>query len=319
MAEALILSIFSVFAVMIPGYYLSRINIINTNFLKVLTAFIVRVAYPFLTFSSVIKNFTFDTIVQNFHLPLMMMLVIILAYIGIRVFWMFYSVKSDLDKRTVTYVGTFSNYIFLPYAVVSYAMDERMAAAVVIASLGAEIVTWSLGVFILKKDAKLISKQTFKQLFSAPLRGLYFGILVLCIFKLLGIEDKESLLSGKFVNVLWNAVEAIAKTTVPLTLTMAGANIAKVDFSVLKMKKVWGVMVYRLILAPLLIITVLNLLMPGYEYIVIFYIVAIMPTAFNSMVLGEMFGANMKLVGGVLLVSYLISLVTMPLWLLILL
>lgn len=318
MSQALILSVFSVFAAMVPGFYLSKKNVLTDSFLRVLTQFIIRIAYPFLTFTSVIINFNFDKIVKNYHLPLMLMFILLLSYLGIRIIVAVYKMKHGEDKRTLLYLGTFSNYIFLPYAVVSYAMDERMGAAVVIASLGAEIITWTLGVFILKNDVKLLSKETLKHLFSAPLRGLYFGIFALFLMDVFKVEDKEALLSNKYIEIFWSALLSIAKTTVPLTLTLAGANIAKVDFKLLLEKRIWGIMAYRLIIAPAFVIGILYVLMPNYEYVNIFYIIAIMPFAFNSLVLGEMFGANMRLIGGALLISYLLSLITMPIWLLLL-
>ena len=94
MTQSLILSVFSVFLMMVPGYVLGRRGILSDRFLKDLTRLIVQFIFPCLAFTSVLKNFSLEVLMQNWQLPFSSIIITFAGYLTARVFQLFYKIKN---------------------------------------------------------------------------------------------------------------------------------------------------------------------------------------------------------------------------------
>jgi predicted permease len=54
---------------------------------------------------------------------------------------------------------------------------------------------------------------------------------------------------------------------------------------------------------------------PNHPFQNVMLIVAVMPNAISSLVLGEIYGGDQKLLSGTVLISHILALVTIPWWL----
>lgn len=318
MTISLILSVLSVFLMMVPGYILSRRNILTETFLKQLTRLIVTFIYPCLAFSSVLKNFSLELLLDNWQLPVSSALITFAGYFVGRIFLMFYAISKKGERSSFLYCSSFNNYIFLPLAIVAQIFEPKYAAAVIISSIGTEFLVWTLGVFIMQPDAKVWSKKSLKHLLSPPLLALYQAFGVLVLFHFLHTDLNQLFKNIPISKYMFNSINTLGAATIPLTLTLAGARIAQTDIYLLKISKIWFGSALRLIVTPFIAIVALKYLFPENEFLNVLLVIAITPVAFNSLVLGELFNADMKLISGNILLSYIASLITIPIWILIL-
>lgn len=319
MTQSLILSVFSVFLMMVPGFVLSKRGVLSDKFLKDLTRLIVQFIYPCLAFSSVLKNFSLEVLIQNWQLPFASVVITFVGYFTARISLLVYKIKNGKTRSSFEYLCTFNNYIFLPLAIISQIMEPEFVAAVVISSLGAEFLVWSLGVFIMKPGSKLFSKESFTHLLSPPLIALFLAISGLIILYFSGWDLQKLLTDIVVAKYFFNSLNTLGAATVPLTLILAGARIAQTKLALVHIKVIWFISILRLVIIPLIAILVLKLVIPNNEFLIVLFIVSITPVAFNSMVMGELFQADMDVISGTVLISYFVSLITIPIWVLILL
>lgn len=317
MTSALILSVLSVFLMMVPGFILSRRNILTESFLKQLTKLIVAFIYPCLAFSSILKNFSLELLLDNWQLPVASGLITFIGYFVGRIFLLFYTISKKAERSSFLYSNSFNNYIFLPLAIVMQIFDPKYAAAVIISSTGTEFLVWTLGVSIMQPNAKVWSKESFKHLLSPPLQALYLAVGVLVIFHFTDTNINQLYKSLPISKYLFNSINTLGAATIPLTLTLAGARIAQTDIHLLKISKIWYGTALRLIVTPFLAMMALKYIFPDNVFLNVLFVIAMTPVAFNSLVLGELFNADMKLISGNILLNYIVSLITIPIWILI--
>ncbi len=318
MTQSLIYSVLSVYLMMVPGYIMGKKGWLSDVFLANLTTLIVKFIYPFLAFTSVLKDFSLEILMHNWQLPLASMVVTLCGYLVVRLFLLFYSIKDQKQKSSFTYLGTFSNYIFMPLAIIAQVFPQPYIAAVVLASLGTEFLVWSLGVIIMQPQHKFFSKETFQHLFSPPLIALYLAVLGIVVLDMakMSLEDLfEQIPPAKYV---FNSLSTLGQATVPMTIIMAGARIAQTNTALIRIKEIWIVSGLRLVVVPALAILAVKLLFPHNEFAIVMMVAALTPSAFNSLVLGELFKADMQLISGAILVMYILSLFTITAWMLIL-
>lgn len=317
MTAPLILSVFSVFLMMLPGYILGKREILNDAFLKRLTKLIVSFVFPCLAFSSVLKNFTLELLLDNWQLPVSSMLITTTGYIIGRLFLVFYQIRDKKERSSFLYCNTFNNYIFLPLAIVIQIFEPQYAAAVVISSIGTELLVWTLGVFIMRPDAKIWSRQSLSHLLSPPLLALYFAITTLITFNIFDTNLEQLFQNFTISKYVFNSINTLGSATVPLTLILAGARISQTKLKLVRDSKIWIGAFLRLIIVPLAAILLLKMVFPNNEFLGVLFIIAMTPVAFNSLVLGELFNSDMNIISGTILLSYLASLITIPIWILI--
>lgn len=317
MTTSLILSVLSVFLMMVPGYILSKKNILTESFLKQLTKLIVTFIYPCLAFSSVLKNFSLDLLLDNWQLPVASSLITIIGYFSGRFFLFFHTIAKKEERSSFLYCNSFNNYIFLPLAIVVQIFEPKYAAAVIISSIGTEFLVWTLGVYIMQPHAKVWSKESLKHLLSPPLLALYTAIGVLIIFHFVGSSLNVLFLDFPITKYVFNSIDTMGAATIPLTLTLAGARIAQTNIQLLSISNIWYSTALRLIVTPLIAMTALKYIFPENDFLQVLFVIAMTPVAFNSLVLGELFNADMKTISGTILLSYMLSLITIPIWILI--
>lgn len=301
---------------MLPGYILGRKGILNDAFLQRLTRLIVSFVFPCLAFSSVLKNFTLHLLLANWQLPVSSMLISCCGYAIGRLFLLFYTIKDKKERSSFLYCNTFNNYIFLPLAIVSQIFEPRFAAAVVISSIGTELLVWTLGVFIMQPDARILSRQSLGHLLSPPLVALYLAIGSLALLHYSGTTLNQFFQQVQVSKYVFNSINTLGTATVPLTLILAGARISQTDFGLIRNSRIWYGAIIRLLVVPMVAISLLRFIFPDNEFLGVLFIIAMTPVAFNSLVLGELFKADMQVISGTILLTYIASLITIPIWIL---
>ncbi len=116
---------------------------------------------------------------------------------------------------------------------------------------------------------------------------------------------------------LRRSITQLGEATIPLSMIMIGGRMGQIKFDDLIYKDIWGVTILRLIIIPVISIFLVKTLFASHPFINVMIIVAAMPCSINSLVLGELYAADQKLLSGTVLITHIAALITIPLWLLI--
>ena len=315
MFETLFFNVLSVFLMMIPGFLVIRKNIIQEKSLKDFSQVIVKVLYPCLIFSSITSNFTLKGVIESWQLPVSIFVFFVFSYlIGLAYTGFF---KSDDIKRrkSILFQFTVNNFSFLPLAIISKLYDEQYMAALIFSTLGAELTVWTIGIFIFSAKGRGFKLTSLKNLLSPPLISIYFSLFALWLLDLFNL-NMESITKGSVViDYMYNTIQQIGLATIPMALVMVGGRMGKIKFGDLMTRDIWSVTLFRLLILPFAGIILIQQVFPNHQFLDVMLIVAIMPNAVISMVFGELYDADQKLMSGTVLITHLLALITIPLWL----
>ena len=234
----MLLQIFEPFIMLIIlialGVVLYLRGLLDLEFTRRLSRLVVRVTFPAMLFTSVYKNIDAIALQRGWIFPL--------VGLGTSVFLAFTAHFSGkrlgLEKTTFgTYqiLCTNGNNIFLPVPIISALYGSQYLVYAFLFELGAGLFYWSYGVSHFRSGPRFNLKRLLNLNMLALLLGLAAG--------LGGI---------KLPQFLFGAFEIVGNITVGSAMLIIGALTANLAKTSLRWRReVWGVIVHRLLLSPL--------------------------------------------------------------------
>ncbi len=319
MFATLFINVLSVFLMMIPGYLLVRKKIISVSALKDFSHVVIKVLYPCLIFSSITKNFTITKVLESWQLPVSIFIFCLLGYAIGLVSAGFFKVTDPQRRKSILFQMTINNFSFLPLAIISKLYDDQHMGALILSTLGAELAVWTLGMSILNMNKGGFKLKDLKHLLSPPLVSIYFSLMLLVAMHIFKTSFHNLLDNHLFLNYSQKTIYQLGQATIPISMIMVGGRMGSIKIRELLKFDYWLVTLFRLVLIPLAGVLMLRTLFPDHPFLNVMLIVAVMPNSIASLVMSELYGGDQKLISGTILITHLVSLITIPLWLLFLL
>jgi predicted permease len=298
-------AVFSIFLIILASGLLVRFKIISQENIKSLSVATINVFYPCLIFSKVLKNFNPVEFHYWWLMPLSSIAMILIA-MAISALLFF---KELPGKKNMIALSSLMNagYLVLPVGQMLYPNQfDEFASLCFLFILGLSPVLWSVGKFLVTSEAG--EKMTFKSLATPPfVANLFAVLLVLTNLKL-------------FVpNIIITTTSFLGNATVPLATFILGATLGSISFKI--WPSVWDVLrvvSVKFIIIPIITIFVLSLTNLRAEYPLLadlFVIQSAVAPAANIIIQIRKYGGDKQKVGSVMFISYLICLISIPLWL----
>lgn len=182
-----------------------------------------------------------------------------------------------------------------------------LPAAVMYDTLATGIITWTSTVAVAeaygRSDAapRLRAREVLPHVLNPPICALAVGLAI----NLLGVGDLPGIVTRPF--------EILGAATLPLTMLYAGVMI-----QVRGLNRLWGEMTYSVIvklgISALLGVAVAELLRFSGDVFNTIVIMAAMPTAMMSLVIGARSGLRSDVLAGAVVVTTILATLTLPLW-----
>lgn len=305
-------NVLCIFLMMVPGFVAVRSGIFSRSTITELSKILVNFIYPCFIFYSISNCFTFNELVRSWMLPAgslgIMMAGYVIGLIAVR----FIRFRTDDEKKSFLFQSLLNNYSFLPLPLVIFLFGERGGAALIFSSFGAELTVWTIGVFIL--HGHKFSVKNLMHLLTPPMISLYCAILfswILSVLKSNGcFAGYENL--APFANYTLNTLKMIGAATIPLAMIVAGGRIAMIDFSGFSNARIWVLTCLRLIVIPLVALSILKLIGLPEDTLKILMIVAVMPTSIASIMMSEIYGGDKEFMTVTVVSTHLLSIITIP-------
>ena len=275
---------------------------------------LVSVIYPCLIFSS-LTRLNAGELAANWIMPVMA-----LAIAGTGLFLGLVSLRcmKGVDQPRASaflFQSTINNFLFLPLPLVMLLWGEEGVALLVFASMGFELIIWTLGVFLFNRSSKF--SEGIRMMFGPPLIALVFSVGWVCVRDLLQPELPATGIftdvTRRLLDLLYFGVDTIGKATVAVSMIVAGSRMATLDMRTVFDRQVWIVSGLRLVVTPVIFILLLKLISLGEMAHGILAVAAVMPAAVVSLVFSERFGGDSDFIATTLLVTHLGAIVTIPL------
>ena len=226
-------------ALAIPGFLLVKAKLLKPEQSGVLSKLLMYLALPFMIFSGVVKNLTFDG-------DSLLMLGIV-AVIGMAVvLGMFFAsaplVAMEKDKKTkgmMRFCAVFANNGFLgiPLAVAVFGGDSPVFTVLIVLNIVNNVLMYTLGAYLTTGDKKNISVK------KAFLNPVLVAFVLGCICNLLGVV--------KAVPEVKTFSNHFSSIVTPISMTIIGMKLGAISFKTLfSSGKLYYVSFLRLVLFP---------------------------------------------------------------------
>ena len=290
------------FLLIVIGVFSKRKNILPKEANTVLTDFLINIILP----CNIINSFRAELKIE----VLINFVRIFLLAFGIQIFAIIinnflYRNQSEERQKVLKYATVISNAGFMGMAVVEgvFGMTGAMYASISLISQRALL--WSAGLaYFTKADSK---KELFKKILTHPcLVSVYIG-LILMIFQI------------PLPDFLGRTIRSVGNTTTPVSMILIGLILGEIkDLQKFITKTVMFYTTIRLVILPLIVFLVGKFF--GFDNILIGVQVLItgMPAASTTAILAGKYNGDVEFATKCILVSSALSMITIPIWCLIL-
>ncbi len=217
-------------------------------------------------------------------------------------------------RPTVVFAIAIGNWIFLPLPVAEALFGEHGTTIVILNNVGAQVFLWTLGIVILRSgrfDVAALGAIVRSPGLWATLVGIVIGAT--------GVEMPRQPIAAGAVRVVVEAMHAVAGVTIPLVSIAIGAQLASPGVAAGPGgRALQAIVLGRMLAAPLVVAMAIVLASGGLspQARSTELLIAAMPVSLSAAALVQRYGGDTPLVSRAILVTTLLSVVTVPLWML---
>ena len=257
--------------------------------------------WPCMIFSSVSTNLTYDDIVSNLPLPLLVIVMHLAGYAVGLLLCRFTRYSGDRRKMFLFHAAM-NNFLVMALPFVQFFFPQKGTALLAVANLGSILCLWTVGVYVMAGAQDF--RTTMKNIFSPGMIAIIASIF--CV--LTGINRHIPVLVTDVMHI-------VGQPTMLIGLMVAGCRIYDLGFRALKFDG-WNLLVglTRNIVMPgftlLLALSLKGVLSP--ESLGVFCIVGITPASVNSVTLGMKYGTDPGLGAEGVIFTHILAIASMP-------
>lgn len=309
----------AIFAMIGIGTFAAKRKWFSEDFSTQLSLLLIRVFYPSLLFSAILRKYTLSALVDAWILPVGAAGII---FIGWTAGWV---AKRTLlrhakapTRRAFHFSCTMNNYSFLPIMIIAGTpLGETGVAMVALTTIASDTLMWTLG-FKTFTGQKLNFKTLPSMLLRPPVAALLLAVLCLIIFHCFGITPDDLFACHPTKVALNTLYTYLGGATIPTCALVCGMRLAQLKPAGLFCYPQVLTTLLRMIVIPAITLTLLMLLPLTEAQRLVFGIIALMPGVMASVSMAEVYGGDIPFVSAMVLNTHAVCIVTVPigLWLL---
>ncbi|NRA64802.1 MAG: AEC family transporter [Pseudobacteriovorax sp.] len=292
----------SLLLITLLGYFLSRFQFSSKQLALFLSRLLIWVCYPSLIFLRLTENFTKERFLTSWKLILIPPIIFLIGYLAGRVILKAYIHQHPRTQQTLGFLATVPNYIFLPVAIAAVFYSEKTQAALILASIGAELALWGAAIPMIRRG-RIFGRQLINPPIVVALVSLAFIVF--------------EIPTPHLVKAAEDQMGALGKAAIPVSFFLLGHYLGTTPMISRFGGPHWAIILIRLIIVPILSFFPIYLLTDPNEVRQVMLLVATMPAAIASVVLCSVYQGDVRIAGGLVLATQAIGLITVPFWMLI--
>jgi hypothetical protein len=299
---------FILFMLMLSGFTAGKVGVLKGETIRGLSRFLLDFTLPALIIHSMQRPFSADLRDQAFRILGLSALIYASAFPLAYVVTAFFGKSRPAETGVHRFAMCFSNVGFMGFPVAEAILGRESLFMVSIYNIPFQLLAFSVGTTLIAAQAKVPGSKPGQVILSAARSFINVPALAALVgfgFFMLAVRIPEPLFST--IGILGN-------TTTPLSMVLIGAVLAGTKLgNILGNPRVWVTTGYRLIVHPLVVFLLLRLLgLSGLERSVP-VLIAAMPVAANTTILAGVYGGDDVTASGLVFISTLLSLATIPL------
>jgi len=300
----------------LAGYILNRLKWVDMPFNRQLSLVMLNVFYPCLIISSIVRNFTWESLLRNWMMPAGTIFILVTGWLVGLVTLPLLKRETEGTRRCYHFICLMNNYSFLPILMAASLWGEMSVALIIFSGLGSELCVWTLGLKAL--TGQKLDRRFLRNLVSVPMVALFTSFMVLAIRAFCTRHACLPEPGGTVDELLKTVLESCRMAggaTIPASALICGSRIAMLHPHKLVSPLMAGTSVLRLVVIPAICIGVLSLVPLPVDVRRVLILISVMPAAMASVTLAEAYGGDADFSAAAILTTHVVCLVTIPLWL----
>ncbi len=298
--EILVTQMSQLFLILLLGYLIYKIKLVDDNFINKFSRLILDVTMPCMVLGSVLKleerQELSDVLASLFTATSLFF--VILPITGFIIAKILFVKKKQLNLYV--FMNTFSNVGFMGFPIIQALCGNVGLFYAAMFNLIFNISIYTLGAWLINKDNNNASSFKLKQLLSS---GVILSVLAIVIY----------LLNINLPSVIDDAVYSVGSITSPSAMLLIGCSLAKMNIK--DVFNDWRIYIWTLIkqvTIPLLLWVPLNFVIKNELVLYVTYILCAMPVANAAVLFTTNLGGDTQLAAKTVFITTLFSLVTVP-------
>ncbi len=306
----------AMFVIVALGWWMRRRRLLGDGATSTLSRLTIDLSFPCLTFDQMLRTLDRQALAQSAPL-LVLGVLLLLVSIGTGWFWGRRVQGDAVERRTLAFVIGLPNWIFLPLPLAEAMAGSVGVRTILLLNVPAQIFLWTLSLGILR--GSLRGAHGGRALLTNP------GLLATAAAILLVVLHPASTAwpgQASAPGALLQAAGLLGALCIPLSLLITGAQLADLAPGNRSLRLLSHALAGRLVVAPLAAIVAVELVgrALGVEPLLrmLCHVVTVMPVAVSCGVFAERYGGDRDLAAQAILFSTAASLLTVPLFFLLL-
>ena len=314
----------TLFMCMIIGFALKKTNVLPESASKIMSKLIIWVFYPALSFSTMARYFTIETI--KLHAANMGMFSVGLACsIAIAFLLAPLFVKEKCYERGIyLYALTFANSGYMGDPLVQAIFGDSILSYYKMACLPISIAIYTWGASCLVPSDKSNKGNLIKKIFNPPLVAMLVGSTLGIILGIIGTDGSApTTYDALFPTFIRGTLDSLKSCMGPTAMLLAGVTVANYSpVRMFKNKKVYVATALRLIFIPAVVLVamfgvkeLINLIfgtsIDNTPILLIFFAIAT-PLGLNTIVYPEAYGGDPETGASMAMISHTLCVITIP-------
>jgi len=299
-----IIALAKVFIMILPGYVLTKMNLINKTHTEGVSNIITYITYPCLVIMAMQMSFSWEILNNCKYVVLIFIGVVIIAMIISKILTSVIHLPPT-QTGIMAFMMVFGNTGFLGLPVLNGLFGKEAVFYGAICDSSFDVLMFSIGVTLIRQAAKGETKmgigETMKGLINPCFIGSLLGLLLFVCR--VSIPD-----------ILAGPMDAVGSATSPLAMMVVGSHLARINFKDMFMSKPsYLVCLLKLLVAPAAALVLVKLIIGGGTLFgTVIVMEAAMPCAMLSVILSERYKADVEFATKGVMLTTILSLITIP-------
>lgn len=304
---AILNQVIVLFLLIVIGYGIKKMKIISNDMNKDLSNLVMNVALPAFIITAMNFSFSPEVLIKSGKL-----IIISVCVYTVVIFSSFVLTKAmkakGTDRDIFQYAIIFSNVGYMGYPVIKALMGDEGVFYAALYNLPFNVLVWTLGVQLLTRSHKettqfeLDSKRNLdiKKFINPGMSAIIIGFTLF-------------LFSIELPYAIFRTLELVGSLTTPLAMIFIGSILADVKVSeIFTVKKNFMICVIRLVILPILVMSILKIIGFDNYLVAIPAIITAMPVAANAAIMASRFNNDYHLASKIVFLSTFFSVFTIP-------
>ncbi len=299
-----VIAVLEIFAMGALGFYLVRSGIIQESGLKLLSFLSVNVFFPLFIFYQIIENFNVARMPLWWEFPLINICLVIMGMlVASLVLLRFHSPFKDEFLA----VSSLHNAGYIPLLIVMTLplgwFAGQVYTYVIMSIIGFDTCLWSLGVWLLTRGQS--PRMDLKKMINPPLISMSAAIIIILTIG-----------PGVLPEIIVRPIKILGDAAMAVAMIVIGGNLSLSSLTKVNWKQVSGVASIKLIVIPLITLTLLFFLKLNLLLGFVAIIQASMPSSITLSIIGRNYETkNQEFINQSIFFTHLLSLITIPIFL----